>query len=513
MSLLMDALKKAERAKTGPSETDAPSGASRDLAAELGLEARAPAPRPTPAPTAPARTPATDLGSSLTLEPLASPTRTEPAGVAERPAVPPPAVPPATPLASSRPAAAPRADRQGPPSTPGADRMTARAVFASKQPRERAISPFHATLAALLLACVVTALYFWWQLRPAAPPSAKPLAAGSIAAPTNASAPDRPAPQTAPAPGQPSANPAPAPAAASATASSDAPVANKPGITAAPSNPVSPPTPAATGPTATPSAPPAIASRAAVPTTDGPGTATARPATGTAKAPVLSGPRPSLPSATAQGGVPVESPAGLRITRNTVQAAVDPAVNAGYAALTEGNDAAAREHYGRALANDRNNRDALYGMATLATRAGRPEEAQTYYRRALELNPRDAFAQAQLTALAGASGQPADESRMRGLIAQQPDAASGAPLSFTLGNRLAAQGRWPEAQQAYFNAYAAEPDNPDYSYNLAVALDQLHQTRQAKTYYERALELSQKRRAGFDAERVRARLTAIAAQP
>lgn len=208
----------------------------------------------------------------------------------------------------------------------------------------------------------------------------------------------------------------------------------------------------------------------------------------------------------------METPTGLRITRDQAQASVDPAVNAGYAALIEGNDAAARDHYGRALANDRTNRDALYGMATLAARAGRPEEAQSYYRRVLDLNPRDAFAQAQLSALAGGS-QAVDESRVRGLVAQQTDAAAGAPLSFTLGNRLAAQGRWAEAQQAYFSAFAAEPDNPDYCYNLAVALDQLHQTRPAKTYYERALDLAQKRRAGFDVERVRTRLAAIAAQP
>ena len=71
-------------------------------------------------------------------------------------------------------------------------------------------------------------------------------------------------------------------------------------------------------------------------------------------------------------------------------------------------------------------------------------------------------------------------------------------LQFTLGNQYAQQGRWAEAQQAYFRAFTADPDNPDFAYNLAVSLDHLRQPKLALEYYRRALALAEKRGASFN---------------
>src|SRR5262249_43234264 len=71
-------------------------------------------------------------------------------------------------------------------------------------------------------------------------------------------------------------------------------------------------------------------------------------------------------------------------------------------------------------------------------------------------------------------------------------------LHFTLGNQLAQQGRWAEAQQAYFKAMAADPDNPDFAFNLAVSLDHLRQSKLAADYYRRAIALAEKHGASFD---------------
>ena len=79
-------------------------------------------------------------------------------------------------------------------------------------------------------------------------------------------------------------------------------------------------------------------------------------------------------------------------------------------------------------------------------------------------------------------------------------------LYFTLGNQYAQQGRWAEAQQAYFKAFGADPDNPDFAFNLAVSLDQLRQPALALEYYRRALTLSQKRSASFAIETARTRV-------
>ena len=94
------------------------------------------------------------------------------------------------------------------------------------------------------------------------------------------------------------------------------------------------------------------------------------------------------------------------------------------------------------------------------------------------------------------------ESRLKTLLASDPGAHV---LNFALGNQLAQQGRWPEAQQQYFKAFAADPENADFAYNLAVSLDHLRQPRVALEYYQRAITLAKTRGAGFDLAAAQAR--------
>ena len=142
------------------------------------------------------------------------------------------------------------------------------------------------------------------------------------------------------------------------------------------------------------------------------------------------------------------------------------------------------------------NRDALLGMAAVEIRTNRPEQAAGYYQSLLQANPRDTYAQAGLLSLRAQMGDSVQtESRVKNLLASDPDAQV---LYFTLGNQYAQQGRWQEAQQAYFKAYTAEPENPDFAYNLAVSLDQIRQPKPALEYYRRALSLAQQRASSFD---------------
>ena len=152
----------------------------------------------------------------------------------------------------------------------------------------------------------------------------------------------------------------------------------------------------------------------------------------------------------------------------------------------------------------------MLGLATIAARSGRAGAAESLYQRVLEIHPRDPYASAQLSALRSGNDASGAESRVKNLLAGENDKASAAPLHFALGNQMAAQSRWAEAQQAYFNAFAAEPDNPDYCFNLAVSLDQIRQPKLAYEHYARALELAQKRRAGFDPARAKLRLDQLA---
>ena len=403
MSLLLEALKKAEKAKE-----------------EAQRRARGERPEPKATPTAvhasEARTPleiVADEAQANRAEPSLSLTEDNP---------PPP----------------PRVERQI------AERAAARKVFEAKFKEPNPRLPFFITLGALGVFAVGTVIYFWIQLRP-------PAQLVNL-------------------------NPKP-PAGQVAVASAPAaPVSNASVATAAPA--------AQSGIPGLPSA-----------------TATAAPATSAPKP----GPRPvarepEVPLLKPQPRTLASAPRAPASARTEVSASraapqVHPKVGSAYAAYLAGDLAVARADYQQALREEPGNRDALLGLAALDVRAGRHEAAETAYLRLLQADPRDAHAHAALIALrAGRVDPVAAESRVKLMLAENPGAHV---LNFTLGNQFAQQGRWAEAQQEYFKAYAAEPDNPDFAYNLAVSLDHLRQPLLALQYYQRAITLAKTRGASF----------------
>ena len=403
MSLLLEALKKAEKAKE-----------------EAQRRARGERPEPKATPTAvhasEARTPleiVADEAQANRAEPSLSLTEDNP---------PPP----------------PRVERQI------AERAAARKVFEAKFKEPNPRLPFFITLGALGVFAVGTVIYFWIQLRP-------PAQLVNL-------------------------NPKP-PAGQVAVASAPAaPVSNASVATAAPA--------AQSGIPGLPSA-----------------TATAAPATSAPKP----GPRPvarepEVPLLKPQPRTLASAPRAPASARTEVSASraapqVHPKVGSAYAAYLAGDLAVARADYQQALREEPGNRDALLGLAALDVRAGRHEAAETAYLRLLQADPRDAHAHAALIALrAGRVDPVAAESRVKLMLTENPGAHV---LNFTLGNQFAQQGRWAEAQQEYFRAYAAEPDNPDFAYNLAVSLDHLRQPSLALQYYQRAITLAKARGASF----------------
>jgi len=183
---------------------------------------------------------------------------------------------------------------------------------------------------------------------------------------------------------------------------------------------------------------------------------------------------------------------------------VNPKINAGWLAYNQGDLKAARAHYLDMLRDEPANRDALLGMAAIEVRANRLEQAANYYQSVLQSSPRDPYAQAGLLALRAQLSDPVQtESRVKNLLTSDPEAQI---LYFSLGNQYAQQERWPEAQQAYFKAFSAEPENPDFAYNLAVSLDHVRQPKLALEYYRRALSLAQQRSSSFDQTLARSRV-------
>lgn len=192
----------------------------------------------------------------------------------------------------------------------------------------------------------------------------------------------------------------------------------------------------------------------------------------------------------------------IRVTRQVQPAPVSPTLDGAYRSFNSGDTAGAQQQYETALAQDANNRDALLGAALVASRQNLKDKAASYYLRLLELSPNDADATAGLIGLRqGDISQ--SETRLKGILVNNPDAA---PVLFALGNLYAQQGRWSDAQQAYFRAVGAAPDNPEYAYNLAIGLDRLNQGRLALGYYQRALALAQDKAVGFDRSALRKRM-------
>ncbi|MBT5330594.1 MAG: tetratricopeptide repeat protein [Porticoccaceae bacterium] len=184
------------------------------------------------------------------------------------------------------------------------------------------------------------------------------------------------------------------------------------------------------------------------------------------------------------------------------------------AAAQSGFNSHAREQYEWLLSAEPNNHEALLGLARLDVVAGNPEAARQSYLRLIELNPADPLARAGLLSLG--QGDPlSEESELKSLAQRYPDTA---PLSFALGNLLASQGRWNEAEGAYSRALISarasgdEQLSPDYSFNLAVALEQLSRPDEAYANYVEAMELSSEVAPSFDVDLLANRIRQLGQQ-
>ncbi len=208
---------------------------------------------------------------------------------------------------------------------------------------------------------------------------------------------------------------------------------------------------------------------------------------------------------------PIALPSAIRIRRTPPRDRLDPELSEAYRAFQSGNPMRAETLYRQVQAREPDRRDALLGLAAVAMRQGRRQQAYGYYRRLIELDPRDSVALAGIASLTGSGGREANESRLKLLLDQSPGAGH---LHFALGNLYAKQGRWAEAQAAYFKAYTSDSQNPDYSFNLAVSLDRLGQGRAALGYYRRALYAADRGGVkGFSTAEVLTRVQALSSPP
>lgn len=193
-----------------------------------------------------------------------------------------------------------------------------------------------------------------------------------------------------------------------------------------------------------------------------------------------------------------EAPVRLRLSQSIESPKVAPELTTAYAALIRGDYVLAKNLYSQVVQTIPLNLDAHLGLAASSARGGDNALAARHYRRALELDPRNSVAIAGLLAVSESSSgarPEALEAQLKALISKD---ANAAPLQFALGNLYAQERRWTEAQQAFFEAYRLDAANADYVFNLAVSLDQINQPRLALDYYQKSLVQAIKTGAQFD---------------
>ena len=268
--------------------------------------------------------------------------------------------------------------------------------------------------------------------------------------------------------------------------------------------------PAAAAATAAPepaanAAPPA--SQASIDAEDSAPPGTQRVAGTDAPAPQQTAPEPAPAVDTPEPGE-ATSTARLQVSLNREAPTVNSTLQSAWDTLQAGDLDAAARLYTAALQELPNNRDALLGLAVIQTRSGRLDEARRLYAQALTLNPQDPLARTGLLQTMTGSGSDIE----RELLGLRDSFPQLAPVHFALGNLYAARQRWSEAQSAYFDAltYANRsgngPVSPDYAFNLAVSLEQLQQPRAALDYYRQAQAHAQQHAPGFDPALLRSRL-------
>lgn len=212
------------------------------------------------------------------------------------------------------------------------------------------------------------------------------------------------------------------------------------------------------------------------------------------------------PSASPQNTIVISHRAASPVT--------NPLLRAAYDAYKGGDYVLARQKYQQALQADPQNRGALLGLAAAAVQGHENGLARELYLRVLDQEPGDPLARAGLLAIAPTEDPVKQESELKLLLEQHPQTAV---LFFSLGNLYAAGQRWSEAQDAYFKALQAARNaaaktggvHPDYPFNLAVSLERLGQVKPAVKYYREALAQAAGQAAGFDVKGLEIRLQTL----
>lgn len=176
---------------------------------------------------------------------------------------------------------------------------------------------------------------------------------------------------------------------------------------------------------------------------------------------------------------------GVNITIKKPSLNVTYELEKAYNALTNGQTSTARSIYELVLANNPDNIDALFGLATIYHRARQLEEARSLYSKILAVNPSHRNALNNFLVLLA---DEAPQAALRQLEALEKRSPGFSPIPAQMAVIHQKLGQPEQASKAMFRAVSLAPENLTYRYNLAVMLDSQGNKPEATRLYSQLVQ-------------------------
>jgi Tfp pilus assembly protein PilF len=156
-----------------------------------------------------------------------------------------------------------------------------------------------------------------------------------------------------------------------------------------------------------------------------------------------------------------------------------------YRAMEAGQLEAAAMLYKRVIYADPENKDALFGLASVYQRTGQLPQARATYSKLLSLDPENWPAMNNFLVLAAEESPDHAVEEFKRLMRTNPEFA---PIPAQIGMIYYRQKRYDDAANFLVKAIQLDPSNLSYRFNLAVIYDRLGRSRSAARLYQQLLE-------------------------
>ncbi len=156
-----------------------------------------------------------------------------------------------------------------------------------------------------------------------------------------------------------------------------------------------------------------------------------------------------------------------------------------YDQMMAGNNSEAAAIYRNILSTEPDQQEALFGLAALLHRSGANDKARPLYARLLKLNPQHREGLNNFISLAAEEAPESALLELERLRLRNPDFS---PIHAQMGMLYAKLGQFEQARSALLSAIQLAPENPVYTYNLAVILDKNGQRADAAALYAALLK-------------------------